>query len=71
MNQDQVKEQLLRLEDDTEEFFLIFSGKRSKKANGLYHPDTREIILHNRNFESDTALMYTAIHEFAHHIHFT
>ena len=71
MNQDQVKEQLLRLEDDIEEFFLIFSGKRSKKANGLYHPDTREIILHNRNFESDTALMYTAIHEFAHHIHFT
>ncbi len=71
MNQDQVKEQLLRLEDDIEEFFVIFSGKRSKKANGLYHPDTREIILHNRNFESDTALMYTAIHEFAHHIHFT
>ena len=71
MNQDQVKEELLRLEDDVEEFFLIFSGKRSKKANGLYHPDTREIILHNRNFESDTALMYTAIHEFAHHIHFT
>jgi len=71
MNQDQVKEQLLRLEDDIEDFFLIFSGKRSKKANGLYHPDTREIILHNRNFESDTALMYTAIHEFAHHIHFT
>ena len=71
MNQDQVKEELLRLEDDVEEFFLIFSGKRSKKANGLYHPDTREIILHNKNFESDTALMYTAIHEFAHHIHFT
>ena len=71
MNQDQVKEQLLRLDDDVEEFFLIFSGKRSKKANGIYHPDTREIILHNRNFEDDTALMYTAIHEFAHHIHFT
>jgi hypothetical protein len=71
MNQDQVKEQLLRLEDDVEEFFLIFSGKRSKKANGLYHPDTREIILHNKNFEGDSALMYTAVHEFAHHIHFT
>jgi len=71
MNQDQVKEELLRIEDDVEEFFLVFSGKRSKKVNGLYHPDTREIILHNRNFESDTALMYTAIHEFAHHIHFT
>jgi predicted ribosome quality control (RQC) complex YloA/Tae2 family protein len=71
MNQDQVKEQLLKLEDDVEEFFLIFSGKRSKKVNGLYHPETREIIIHNRNFDDDMALMYTAIHEFAHHIHFT
>ena len=71
MNQDQVKEQLLRIEEDVEEFFLIFSGKSSKKVNGLYHPDTREIIIHNRNFDSDSALIYTAIHEFAHHIHFT
>ena len=71
MNQDQVKEQLLRLEDDVEEFSLIFSGKSSKKVNGLYHPDTREIIIHNRNFENDNGLIYTAIHEFAHHIHYT
>jgi hypothetical protein len=71
MNQDQVKEQLLRIEEDVEEFFLIFSGKESKKVNGLYHPDKREIIIHNRNFDSDDALMYTAIHEFAHHVHFT
>jgi hypothetical protein len=71
MNQDQVKEELLKLQDDVEEFFLVFSGKNSKKANGVYHPDTREIIIHNRNFENDNALMYTAIHEFAHHVHFT
>ena len=71
MNQDQVKEMLLQIEEDVEEFFLIFSGKRSKKANGVYHPETREIIIHNRNFENDNALIYTAIHEYAHHIHFT
>lgn len=71
MNQDQVKEQLLRLDDNVEEFFLIFSGKRSKKVNGLYRADTREIIIHNRNFDDDAMLMYTAIHEFAHHIHYT
>lgn len=71
MNQDQVKERLLQLESEIEEFFLIFSGKTSKKANGLYYPDTREIIIHNRNFEDDNSLMYTAIHEFAHHVHFT
>lgn len=71
MNQDQVKEQLLKIEDDVEEFFLVFSGKASKKVNGLYRPETREIIIHNRNFENDNALMYTAIHEFAHHVHYT
>ncbi|MFP4112820.1 MAG: hypothetical protein ACOC2Y_01210 [Spirochaetota bacterium] len=71
MNQDQVKERLLELQDDVEEFFVIFSGKSSKKVNGLYHPDTREIIVHNRNFSDDNALMYTAVHEFAHHVHFT
>ena len=71
MNQDQVKEYLLRLEDDVEEFFLIFSGKSSKKAHGVYHPESREIIIHNRNFDNDNALLYTAIHEFAHHVHFT
>jgi hypothetical protein len=71
MNQDQVKEKLLTIKEDIEEFSLIFSGKESKRANGAYHPDTREIIIHNKNFSDDTSLMYTAIHEFAHHIHFT
>ena len=71
MNQDQVKEELLRLEPDTEEFSLIFSGKQSRKVNGLYHPEKREIIIHNRNFSDDNDLMYTAVHEFAHHLHFT
>ena len=69
MNQDQIKDQLLRLEPEVEEFFVILSGKQSKRANGLYKPDTREIIIHNKNFEDDNALMYTAIHEFAHHVH--
>lgn len=71
MNQDQVKEFLLQIDDDVEEFFVIFSGKQSKKANGVYHPETREIIIHNRNFTHDAELIYTAIHEFAHHAHFT
>jgi hypothetical protein len=71
MNQDQVKKQLLKLEPDTEEFSVIFTGKKSRKVNGLYKPDIREILLHNKNFSDDNDLMYTAIHEFAHHLHFT
>ncbi|MFC1669403.1 hypothetical protein ACFL20_03370 [Spirochaetota bacterium] len=77
MNQDQVKSRLLKLEKNVDDFTLIFSGKTSKKVDGLYHPDKREIIIHNRNFTdensnvNENALMYTAIHEFAHHLQFT
>ena len=71
MNQDQVKSLLLRLDRDAEEFSVTFSGKKSKKVDGLYKPDGREIIIHNENFANDNALIYTAIHEFAHHLHFT
>ncbi len=73
MNTDQVKQKLLRIEDAPLEFSLVFSGKKSSKVNGLYKPDSREIIIHNHNFDQDAAgdnlLLYTAIHEYAHHLH--
>jgi hypothetical protein len=68
MNQDQVKAKLLAIEDAPMEFALVYSGKSSRKVNGLYKPDTREIIIHNRNFKDDNLLLYTAIHEYAHHL---
>ncbi|MDR2049976.1 MAG: hypothetical protein LBP69_11035 [Treponema sp.] len=73
MNQDKVKEALLAIEDAPMEFSVIFSGKQSRKVNGLYKPESREIIIHNRNFENsangENQLFYTAIHEYAHHLH--
>lgn len=71
MNQDQIKEKLLLLDDSAEDFTVILTGKSSRRVDGQYHPDRREIILHNKNFTGDNALMYTAIHEFAHHLHFS
>ena len=71
MNQDQVKELLLSLEDDVPEFSVVFTGKESKRVDGLYKPDSKEILIHNRNFATDNAMLYTAIHEFAHHVHFS
>jgi len=71
MNQDQVKEKLLKLDRKVDDFAVIFSGKLSKKVDGLYYPESKEIIIHNKNFVDDNQLMYTAIHEFAHHLHFT
>jgi len=68
LNQDQVKEILLQIEESTVAFTVTFSGKESKKVNGLYKPETQEIILHNKNFKTDNQLIYTAIHEYTHHL---
>lgn len=67
MNQDQVKELLLQIEDTELDFSVTFTGKESKKVNGLYKSDTHEILLHNKNFSTDNELLYTAIHEYTHH----
>lgn len=69
MNSDRVKEILLAVEEPKTEFLVIFSGKKSSLVNGLYKPQSREIILHNRNFDDDLQLVYTALHEYAHHLH--
>jgi hypothetical protein len=68
----------LKLHECTEEFTVIFSGKKDKKVNGLYNPGKNEIIIHNRNFVDDgngsvneNLLFYTAIHELSHHIQYT
>ena len=71
MNQEQVHALLLRIREPREEFTVVLTGKRSRRVNGLYKPETREILIHNRNFAGDTELVYTAIHEYAHHLQFT
>jgi prefoldin subunit 5 len=74
VNQDQVKDSLMKLYDCKEDFKVLFSGKKSKKVNGLYKRDSREIVIHNLNFQdgdgnqNDMSLMFTAIHELAHHV---
>jgi hypothetical protein len=71
VNSDQIKEKLLQIRDTDEYFEVVLSGKKSKKVNGLYKSESRELVLHNKNFSSDNELMYTAIHEYAHHLQFT
>ena len=44
MNNDQIKSLLLELQPDVPEFAVILSGKASRRVNGLYKSDTREII---------------------------
>ncbi|MCM1321379.1 MAG: hypothetical protein NC041_05950 [Bacteroides sp.] len=68
MNQDQIKDMLLSIENTELDFSVTLSGKKSGKVNGLYKPESREIILHNKNFETDNQLVYTALHEYTHHL---
>lgn len=71
MNQNELKAILQYIKPGIPDFTLIFSGKMSKKIDGLYHPEKQEIIIHNKNFTEDNPLIYTAIHELAHHIQFS
>jgi len=68
MSQDTIKKTLLDIRATKKDFVVIFSGKKKNTVNGLYHSATCEIVLHNRNFESENDLLFTAIHEYAHHI---
>jgi len=71
VNNDQIKKLLQSLRRSPHDFSVILSGKSSRKVHGLYKPDSREIIIHNKNFKNDNELLYTAIHEYAHHLQFT
>ncbi|MBN2509958.1 MAG: hypothetical protein JXB03_06765 [Spirochaetales bacterium] len=71
MNQEQVKKTLLEVHPSDEYFSVVFTGKKSRKVDGLYYPDKREILIHNKNMETEDEILYTALHEYAHHLHFT
>jgi hypothetical protein len=68
MNRNEVKAALEQLRPTKVGFTLIFSGKGNSRVNGLYHPASHEIVIHNKNFRDSNNLMYTALHEYAHHI---
>ena len=68
MDNEEIKQKLLQIENTDLEFTVTMTGKESTRVNGLYKPDTHEILLHNKNFKSDMQLIYTAIHEYTHHL---
>lgn len=68
MTNEKIKEILLEIAESNIDFSVIQTGKESKRVNGFYKPDTHEIFLHNLNFKTDNQLIYTAVHEFTHHV---
>ena len=68
MENARIKEILLDIAPAELDFSVIQTGKESRRVNGLYQPDTHEILLHNKNFKTDHQLIYTDVHEYTHHI---
>ena len=68
MTNERIKEILLDIEQTPIDFSVIQTGKESKRVNGFYKPDTHEVFLHNLNFKSENMLIYTAVHEYTHHV---
>lgn len=68
MTNERIKEILIDIEASEIDFTVTQTGKESKRVNGFYKPDTHEIFLHNQNFKSDNQLVYTAVHEYTHHL---
>ena len=68
MDNEKIKAMLLQVRESKLDFTVTQSGKESKRVNGLYKPDTHEIILHNKNFKTEEQLVYTAVHEYTHHL---
>ena len=68
MTNERIKEILLDILQCEVDFSVIQTGKESKRVNGFYKPDTHEIFLHNLNFKSENMLIYTAVHEYTHHL---
>lgn len=68
MDNARIKEILLDIAPTNLDFTVTQTGKESKRVNGFYMPDTHEIFLHNKNFKNDNQLVYTAVHEYTHHL---
>ena len=68
MDNESIKQMLQDIRATQLDFTVTLTGKKSSRVNGLYKPDTREILLHNKNFSSEGELIYTAIHEYTHHL---
>lgn len=68
MNENFVKENLQKIHKCKKDFSVAFTGKKSKSIFGFYKFAEKIIFIHNRNFTDSNMLMYTAIHELAHHV---
>jgi hypothetical protein len=71
MTADEVTTALLELHEPKIDFTVSNLDRSNARTNGFYRfgaPGQHEIFLYGKNFTTDDALFWTAMHEYAHHI---
>ena len=53
---------------DHTEYTIVFIEKGILALKSYYIPETKQIVVHDKEFKSDNEMIYAAFHELAHHI---
>jgi hypothetical protein len=70
MKEQEVKALLCKIRTPPRDFVLQFTHRRHRRINGTYTLADHLIKINNLNFLREDALLYTAIHEYAHHLQY-
>jgi len=70
ITENELKALLLEVRE-SEEFSLYYTGEKDKRIDAFYTYDKKEININEKNFEVESELIYTALHEYAHHLQST
>ena len=68
IDEQRIKDILLSIKSTEKDFFIVIKNKSNFHCNGNYNRSTNRITLYLLNHNSINRLIYTAIHEYAHHL---
>jgi|GEM_PF-5314857 len=63
-----IKDILLSIKSTKEDFYIVIKNKSNVHCDGAYYRGTKRITLYLPNHNSINRLIYTAIHEYTHHL---
>ncbi|MBE3065155.1 MAG: hypothetical protein IMZ69_09085 [Spirochaetes bacterium] len=70
MTEAQIKTLLCAIRKPPRDFEVTLTHRANKRINGTYYMDRALIKINDRNFTRDSVMLFTAIHEYAHHLQY-
>lgn len=67
LSESELKALLLAVRE-SEDFSLYYTGKKSRRVDAKYYFEKKEIMVNELNFDNNAELIYSSLHEYAHHI---